>query len=157
MTFRPLPARTPSVLLRETRPLRALFGQAQRLAHLQRLLDACLQPAARAHCQIAAWRDGMLLLIVTDSHWATRLRYQERRLLRQLQAVAEFSNLQRILFKVRPSLGDPPARAAQPVRSHLAAESLQMTAAGIDDPRLRAALERLAAHVRPHTPGDPPC
>ena len=38
MVFRPLPARAPAVLLREAKPLKALFSHAQRLSHLQRLL-----------------------------------------------------------------------------------------------------------------------
>jgi hypothetical protein len=41
---------------------------------LQRLLESQLQPAAREHCHVASWREGHLLLIVTDGHWATRLR-----------------------------------------------------------------------------------
>jgi hypothetical protein len=45
-----------------------------------------------------------LLLVVTDGHWATRLRYQQKRLQRQLQLFEEFANLTRILFKVQPPL-----------------------------------------------------
>ena len=105
MTFRPLPAQAPAALLREAKPLKALFGQAQRLAHLQRLVESQLQPAAREHCHVASWRDGCLLLIVTDGHWATRLRYQQRRLHRQLQALEEFATLTKILFKVQPQSG----------------------------------------------------
>jgi hypothetical protein len=43
-----------------------------------------------------------LLLVVTDGHWATRLRYQQKRLQRQLQLFEEFANLTRILFRVQP-------------------------------------------------------
>ena len=35
MTFRPLPARAPAALLREAKPLKALFNQAQRIDRLQ--------------------------------------------------------------------------------------------------------------------------
>ena len=89
MAFRPHPARAPSVLLREAKPLKAIFGHAKRLAHLQRLLESQLQPAAREHCHVASWREGSLLLIVTDGHWSTRLRYQQKRLQRQLQALQQ--------------------------------------------------------------------
>src|SRR5574343_853391 len=102
MSFRPLPAQAPATLLREAKPLKALFNEAQRLAHLQRLVESQLQPAAREHCHVASWRGGCLLLIVTDGHWATRLRYQQRRLQRQLQALEEFATLTKILFKVQP-------------------------------------------------------
>ncbi|MGQ7959380.1 DUF721 domain-containing protein [Pseudomonas sp. SP16.1] len=148
MTFRPLPAQAPATLLREAKPLKALFGQTQRLTHLQRLVESQLQPAAREHCHVASWRDGCLLLIVTDGHWATRLRYQQRRLLRQLQALEEFATLTKILFKVQPQGG--PSRAADRTihLSERAAQSIQAGAEGIRDPRLRAALERLASHTK---------
>lgn len=149
MTFRPLPARAPAALLREAKPLKALFGEAQRLAHLQRLLESQLQPAAREHCHVASWREGCLLLIVTDGHWATRLRYQQRRLQRQLEAFEEFAGLLRIQFKVQPP---PPPRHSpartQPLSSN-AANSIQAAADGIRDPKLRAALERLASRGKP--------
>lgn len=149
MTFRPLPARAPAALLREAKPLKALFNQAQRLDQLQRLLESQLQPAAREHCHLASWREGCLLLIVTDGHWATRLRYQQRRLLRQLQACEEFATLTKILFKVQPSTAQRRAPGRTIGLSADAAEHIQATAEGIADPKLRAALERLAKHRQP--------
>lgn len=146
MTFRPLPAQAPAALMREAKPLKALLDQAQRLDHLQRLLESQLQPAAREHCHLASWREGCLLLIVTDGHWATRLRYQQRRLLRQLQALEEFATLTKILFKVQPSTAERHAPGRTISLSDSAAEHIQATAEGITDPKLRAALERLAKH-----------
>ena len=148
MTFRPLPAQAPAKLLREAKPLKALFGQAQRLTHLQRLVDSQMQPAAREHCHVASWRDGCLLLIVTDGHWATRLRYQQRRLQRQLQALEEFATLTKIMFKVQPQGGQNRGTGRTLHLSNSAAQSIQATAEGISDPRLRAALERLASHTQ---------
>ncbi|UVE18611.1 DUF721 domain-containing protein [Pseudomonas sp. LS44] len=145
MTFRPLSARPPATLLRETKPLKALVDQAERLTRLQHLLDEQLQPAAREHCRVASWREGCLLLIVDDGHWATRLRYQQRRLQRQLQALDEFANLSRILIKVQPPAGNSRGPARTVNLSAQAAESIQETADGISDPKLRAALERLAS------------
>jgi hypothetical protein len=149
MAFRPLTARAPAVLLREAKPLKAIFNHAQRLAHLQRLLESQLQPAAREHCHVASWREGSLLLIVTDGHWATRLRYQQKRLQRQLEAFDEFSSLTRILFKVQPPTIQRGAAGHTMDLSFAAAESIQATAEGITDPKLKAALERLAAHAKP--------
>ncbi|CAD5106846.1 DciA family protein [Zestomonas carbonaria] len=146
MTFRPLPARSPAALLREAKPLQGLIDQAERLAHLQNLLHSQLQPAAREHCHVAAWRDGSLLLVVTDGHWATRLRYQQRRLLRQLQGFDEFAGLTRLLFKVQPPQTQSQGRGRCASLSANAADSIRATAEHIGDPRLRAALERLASH-----------
>lgn len=151
MSLRPLPARAPATLLREARPLKALFGEARRLDQLQQLVDAQLQPAARAYCRVASWRDGTLLLIVTDGHWATRLRYQQRLLQRQLQGIEAFSGLTRIQFKVQPP--EPPRHrpGPPPALSSRAADNIAETARGITDPKLKAALERLASHARPGT------
>ena len=149
MVFRPSPARPPAVLLRDARPLKAIFNHAQRLAHLQRLLESQLQPAARAHCHVASWREGTLLLVVTDGHWATRLRYQQKRLQRQLVAFKEFANLTRLQLKVQPATVHRGAVGHSRDLSTAAAESISSTAEGISDPKLRAALERLAAHGKP--------
>lgn len=148
MSFRPLPAKAPAALLREAKPLKALFSQAQRLDHLQQVVESQLQPAAREHCRVASWREGCLLLIVTDGHWATRLRYQQKRLQRQLQALETFATLTKILFKVQPPSGEK-RQAPRPFElSDSAADNIQETAEGVSDPRLKAALERLASHRR---------
>lgn len=147
MTFRPLPARAPATLLRETKTLRALFGEAQRLDRLQQLLESQLQPAARPHCRLAALRDDCLLLVVTDGQWATHLRYQQKRLLRQLRTLKEFANLSKILLKVQPGSSPAARDHPQPTLSANAADTLRTAASGIDDPQLRAALERLASHT----------
>lgn len=149
MSFRPQPARAPASLLREAKPLKALFGETRRLDRLQQLVESQLQPAAREFCRVASWREGTLLLIVTDGHWATRLRYQQRRLQRQLLALEPFRELTRIQFKVQPP--DPPRHKPGPAPelSVRAADYIQETARGIADPKLKAALERLASHARP--------
>lgn len=149
MSFRPLPARASAALLREAKPLKALFGEARRLDRLQQLVDSQLQPAAREFCRVASWREGTLLLIVTDGHWATRLRYQQRRLQRQLQCMDEFNGLSRIQFKVQPPETPRHKPGPAPELSARAADNIQETARGITDPKLRAALERLACHARP--------
>lgn len=147
MSRRPPPAKTADSILRQSQPLQALLGTARRLDHLQRLLEAALEPAAREHCKVASWRDGTLLLIVSNGHWATRLHYQQRRLLRLLQEQAAFNGLQRILFKVQPVTGSSSAGARHVELSAAAADSLRTAADGISDPRLREALERLAKHA----------
>lgn len=149
MTFRPLPAKAPAALLREAKPLQAMLAQAQRLGHLQALVDAQLEAAAREHCRVASWRDGCLLLLTSNGHWATRMHYQQRRLQRQLQVLPEFAGLQKIQIKVRPPTGQVEQVGRTAELSEVAAQSLHSAAEGISDPRLRAALERLASKAKP--------
>lgn len=148
MSSKPPSAKTPSALLREHRPLQALLGAAQRLGKLQALVETQLEPAAREHCLVASWQDGCLLLLTSNGHWATRLHYQQRRLQRALQQLPEFAELQKIQIKVRPP-NTPVAYQSNSVElSAVAAESLQTAAEGISDPKLRAALERLARNAK---------
>lgn len=147
MPPRPTPATTPAALLRQARPLKALFDQAQRIDRLQHLLDNQLPPAARDHCRVASFREGTLVLVVGDGNWATRLRYQQRRLQQGLSRLPEFAGLARIAFKVRPDASVPAPSRPVPELSEAAACSLRAAAEGIADPRLREALERLAANA----------
>ncbi|MEO4045810.1 DciA family protein [Pseudomonas sp. CAU 1711] len=148
MSLRPPAAKSPTALLREHKPLQALFSAAQRLDRLQTLVQAQLEPAAREHCQVASWHDGCLLLLTSNGHWATRLHYQQRRLQRALLALPEFAGLQKIQVKVRPPSPQVAYQANRVELSGAAAESLHSAAEGIADPRLRAALERLARNAR---------
>ena len=75
-----------------------------------------------------------------------RLRYQQKRLLKQLQALEEFATLTKILFKVQPPTAERRAAGRTISLSDSAAENIQATADSISDPKLRAALERLAKH-----------
>lgn len=152
MTFRPSPARQPSALLREVKPLRTLFDRAQSLSRLQILVEAQLQPAARPHCHVATWHNGTLLIIVTDGHWATRLRYQQRRLLTLLQQQEAFAGLTRILFKVQPQGGNSSQSRAPLYLSQESAQSIEQTADAVRDPQLKASLQRLARHTRKPEP-----
>lgn len=148
MSFHPLDARRPGDLLRTHSTLKGLFHQARAVERLQILVESVLEPAARQHCHVASYRDGLLRLLVADSQWATRLRYQQIRLIRQLQAYSEFATLTKIHCKVQPPLVKkaPPVRKMP--RSEVAADNLTDTAGQIRDPALRSALERLARHHR---------
>ncbi|MEH6564182.1 MAG: DciA family protein [Halopseudomonas sp.] len=146
MAFYPLDARRPTDLVRTNITLRNLYAQARSIERLQSLVETQLEPAAREHCKVASFADGVLRFVVSSSHWATRLRYQQKRLVRQLQAYKEFATLTKIHCKVHPPLVKkaPPVRTMR--RSAVAAEHLQETAEQVTDATLRAALEKLARH-----------
>ena len=148
MSYYPMDARRPGDLLRTHSTLKGLFRQARAVERMQALVDSVLEPAARQHCHVASYNNGLLRLLVADSQWATRIRYQQKRLIRQLQAYETFATLTKIHCKVQPPLvkNSPPVRKMR--RSIVAAETLFETSRQIDDPNLRGALERLARHHR---------
>jgi len=60
----------------------------------------------------------------------------------------EFAGLQKIQVKVRPPNTQVAYQAHKTELSEAAADSLRSAAEGIGDPKLRAALERLARNAR---------
>jgi hypothetical protein len=146
MAFYPLDARRPTDLLRTHSTLKGLFEKTRHIERLQALVDTQLEAAAREHCRVASFEGGVLRMVVTGSHWATRLRYQQKRLVRQLQAYDQFATLTKIHCKVQPPLvkKSPPVHTVR--RSKVASEFLQDTADQVSDPALKAALSKLARH-----------
>lgn len=147
MSYRPIKAQKTNTVLQNSAALQRLVARAQSIDHLQQLLNQFLQPALREHCHLATYQASILTLIVSNGHWATRLRYQEKRLLQQLQNAPEFSQLTRIRFKVRPPMHPEQPTARTISLSAQAGESIQASAEGTRDPKLRQALERLAQHA----------
>lgn len=148
MSYRPIKAQQSNSVLQSSITLQRLMARAQVTDHLQQLLNQFLQPAAREHCHIATYQAGTLSLIVTDGNWATRLRYQQKRLLKQLQGLAEFSEVVRLQFKVRPSMQAEQAPARSIHLSEQAGQAIQASADVTQDPILREALQRLALHAK---------
>lgn len=151
------PAKTQSVtgLVQQSDTLQQLFAEARYLSRLQAVLDCHLEAAARPHCKVASLRHGCLVLIFSNANWATRIRYRQQRLLSQLTQYKEYQTLSRITFKILPQ-----SETARPVRtppqlSQAAASHLRETAETLSDPKLRAALERLAQRASASKPSSP--
>lgn len=148
MSYRPIKAQKTTSVLQNSTSLQRLVARAQATDQLQNLLNQFLQPAVREHCHLASFAAGTLTLIVTDGNWATRLRYQQKRLLKQLQDLPEFSQVSRIQFKVRPPLQPAKPQARTIELSEQAGQSIQASAEATSDPVLRAALQRLAKQAK---------
>lgn len=148
MSYRPIQAQKTTGLLQQSALLQRLVTRAQSIERLQNLLNQYLQPAAREHCYVATFQDATLTLIVTNGHWATRLRYQQKRLLEQLQQTPEFNQVLRLQFKVRPPMQPEKAPARNIDFSEQTGQVIHASAQAISDPTLREAMERLARHTK---------
>ncbi len=148
MSNRSIKAQQTTQLLQDNSALQRLVQRAQNIDRLQQLLNQYLQPAAREHCYLASVQETTLTLIVTNGHWATRLRYQQKRLLQQLQQVPEFSQVLRIQIKVRPPMQPDKAPARNIEFSEQIGQVINASAQAISDPTLREAMQRLAQHTR---------
>ena len=116
--------------------------------------DALLQQVRRAlpdevapHCIGAALEGHALRLLADSAGWATRLRYLAREVTRALRV--EGLGVAAVEVRVLP----PDVRMERPRHrtarsSGDAASYVEQTADGVDDPALRAALQRLGLRLR---------
>lgn len=125
-----------------------LMARVERLAQLSQIFHAYLPPHLRDHAVLVRL-DAESWEVQTDSpSWATRLRYA-------LPTIRQALGQQVGLTLPKPRIRVvPAAEPVQPQRPRLTltrrnAEVLETAARAQTDPRLGAALRRLAAHGRP--------
>ncbi len=101
-----------------------------------------------AHCEPTYYEDGRLTITVRSSAWASRLRQQQAELMQTLKQQSAFRELRDIKVRVQPTeqalLAVSTAPDVPPSRlSSNAARVVRDVAQTVNDPQLRAALERL--------------
>ena len=127
-----------------------LVTHARQLGHLSDIIQAMLEPSLADHCHLAHF-DGSRMVIVADSPaWATRLRFSIDTLVSQLQQYSnKFHRLSKIEVAVRPQLPDlPQVNVVERTISVEAAQYIEESAAGVEDPDLKQALQRLASRQK---------
>lgn len=127
-------------------PLRAVVDHARDLERLTRRLQRAAPEAVRGRWRLARLDPEEIVILAESSAWATRLRF----LAPQLQDAAERlggRRPQRVTVRVAPSAPQPRRLDPPGPLSEQAAEALRSAAAASTDPRLREALERLAARA----------
>lgn len=134
-------------LLQSAGPLQPLMQKAFRLTQLDKRVRGLLPASLKNHCRVANVRDTALVLLADGAAWATRLRYLAPELCRRLQA-SELPRLTRIEVRIAPP--ETPASPPKPARclrlNAEAAATIMAAAEATEDPRLKAALRRLARH-----------
>ena len=128
--------------------LSPLLDHVRLLRHLSAVLREVLTGPMTEHCR-AANLDGTTLVISADSPaWATKLRYQLSSLLAQLQAREDLPPIERLRVRIQPADQARPAPVARrQILSPEAAEVIAHVADNTTDPKLQAALRRLARHA----------
>ncbi|MFM1891957.1 MAG: hypothetical protein RLZ44_1034 [Pseudomonadota bacterium] len=128
-------------LLRQEGLLKCLQSELDQQTALLHRLRALLPSAARPHLVAARLHQHKLILYADTPAWVTRLRFQAP----QLRAAAAENSHQISELKIRIHIPERAGIKPQPARlSAAAATAIREGAAGIDDPQLRAALQRLA-------------
>ncbi|WP_253443726.1 DUF721 domain-containing protein [Halomonas sp. Y3] len=127
--------------------LGSLMRTARLIERAQQHLRDQLPGEVAEHLFVGGFRDGRLTLITDRAIWLTRLRYEQPRLLELLHQLPGFEAVTGFTLKVRPVR---PVKAPLRQVRHLpaqAADELTSCAEDTRDPRLKAALQRLAAHA----------
>ena len=130
--------------------LRQLFRKAGDHQKLSLQVKGLLEEPLRSHIQLAAIRDGKLILTADSSAGAAQLRYRVPDMHKQMAESKDFGNIQTIRVKVARSshMREPlKSRKALPI-SEFAAGGLERQAESLDDLALRGALLRLAKRRR---------
>lgn len=138
---------------RSLRPITHLMQSmpviAARVGDNLRLLDQVrreLPVELRTRCEGVGLKGSTLVLHVSSSVWANRLRFAQSDLLTRLQKQAVPA--ERVEIRVLPpSVRTPPAYRPRSL-SASSATLLRQVAASLDSPELAQALERLAHHGR---------
>jgi hypothetical protein len=131
--------------LLEKGPASRLLSRARALGELDALVHELIPSPLNVHCRVLSVRDGILVVAADSAVWATRLRYQSSRLVKQLSKTSSVT-MHTVQVRVRASehpTGDRITPLRQPV-SERNSMALKQAARSVTDAGLKAALLRLA-------------
>lgn len=127
--------------------LRGFRRQSGDLALLRARWRTLVGEPMAAHCEPTHYEAGRLTVAADGPAWASRVRQQQAGLLQALRAQPALRALREIRVQVQPTktaAAPSVARARHPSRlSSKAARLVRGVAESVDDPQLRAALDRL--------------
>lgn len=136
-----------------------LTRRARRHARLLAQVRAALPDDLAAVTHVGAFEGPVLTLVVPGAAWSTRLRFEVDRLQAALGTLGDFVLLRRIDVRVAPeACAEPAGRTLRPHRATApwVGASVASIAEGVDDARLRAALQSLARRLAGNGPGAGP-
>lgn len=138
------PRRLAQLLSGHSGMLPALNAHARELQAATEALQATLPEAMRGHWQVTSMDAERLVLSTENASWATGLRPRQAQLLDAVAAIVG-ERPARMEIRIHPPRHTPEETKRRQHLSAKAAERLNEAAAGMADPRLSAALRRIAA------------
>lgn len=122
--------------------LRQLVKQAQANTALLQAVQGCLPSPLDQHCLAAHIHEGQLVLFTDSPAWVMRFRFSTPQILAELHKTRP--NLRGVRVRVQLVQQSRPRTRRRPMLSQEARAMLRETAAGVDNPGLKAALKRLS-------------
>ena len=125
-----------------------LVQQVSTLERIEEILRDCLPAECCAHCRAARIEAGTLHLVADSPAWRARLHFYSTRIIRHFNRLGKFP-VRRVQIRVarsrRPANTGAERAAPRPIPA-ATARALQGLASATEEPALRRALRRLAAH-----------
>lgn len=138
-----------SNLLQTTPELHDFVTKLEHLAQINSAIAQNLEATLANHCKVANLRDGALVLSTTSPAWHHKLRFSSMEILSMLRKDPRWSGLKSVEIRVDylPSIESQTANGYYTKPRTLSTASRQLieqTAANLTNPKLAAALARLA-------------
>lgn len=136
------------IIYKQNKILRSIIQKSFQLKELNLKVKALLSSPLSEHCNVANLEDGCLHVQADSAAWSTYLIYQKEELLQKLQA-QHYKHIVRIKCSVTlaPPFEKPLVPKETPKISATTIELLNQTADIVSDPKLKAALTKLALRL----------
>lgn len=131
-----------SRFLKTNDQIAALLVEIERSAALLQAVRRALAPPSDAHCLHAGLHQGALTLTCDSPTWAARLRFTAPQV--QAALAGAYGTITSVRIRVQPQSEAHPRADDRPRLSPEAADHLKRAAEDSEDPRIAAALRRLA-------------
>ncbi len=135
-----------SELLQDKRyPIANLCKKANSIQEIDHKLKKCLDPSLHDHFELANIKTDSVILLVSSSNWATRLRYNIPAILNALNNQLNFTSVKTIRIKVKKIIPDNATKPKKPMSlSKNSAQVLINVANNFTDPQLRECILKLS-------------
>ena len=143
-----MPAHKIDFYLNSSSSLRALTGEARRLAELQQAFQKFASAPLAQACRVKQLRDGTLVLLAENAAVAAKLKQLAARLLTAYVKQGVEVTAIRVEVQVSEAVPQPSSRPARKRLSLESIEDLERLAAGLEDSPLKQALTGMAARQR---------
>ena len=121
-----------------------LLAHAKVLNRLDHILESILDPALSSHCQVAEFRNHILILACSNATFATRIRMISQQLLDSFREEGEFG-IERIEIRIAPVNRPQPEVRKKRTLSPAAVQALGRFASDSGDADIQAIFDRINA------------
>lgn len=130
-------------------PIVELFNKANRIQQIDTKLKGFLDPCLKNHFELANIKNDSVVLLVTSSNWATRLRYNIPTILDVLNNQLNFTDIKTVRIKVKTLIPENSQKIKNSISlSKASSELLRDVADNFTDPEIRNCFIKLSKNIQ---------